>query len=48
MVFGFNHILDDNEEMEFTFDIVFHEAGIAECEPILPMLMRTLTTVLMI
>lgn len=39
---GFDSILDKNEEMHFTFDIVFYEPGVIECEPILPFLMQTL------
>ena len=39
---GFERFLDENEEMHFTFDIVLHEPGVVECEPILPLLMQTL------
>jgi hypothetical protein len=42
LVFGFERILDNDEEMEFAFDIVFNEPGIVECEPILPTLAQTL------
>jgi hypothetical protein len=33
--------LEKNEEMKFTFDIVFNEPGVAECKPILPTLIQT-------
>jgi len=42
LVSGFDRILDQDEEMNFTFDIVFNEPGVVECEPILPMLVETL------
>jgi len=42
LVFGFDRVLDEDEEMQFTFDIVFHEPGVVECEPILPLLRQTL------
>lgn len=45
LVSGFDRILDKDEEMEFTFDIVFHEPGIVECEPILPLLVQMLNYV---
>jgi hypothetical protein len=39
---GMRSFLEKNEEMKFTFDIVFNESGVAECEPLLPMLVQTL------
>lgn len=33
--------LEKDEEMKFTFDIVFNESGVAECEPVLPTLIQT-------
>jgi hypothetical protein len=40
LVFGFSDVLDENEEMRFTFEIVFNETGVVECEPILPLLVQ--------
>jgi len=40
LAFGFGEILDKDEEMRFTFEIVFNEAGVVECEPILPLLVQ--------
>ena len=45
LVSGFDRLLDEDEEMQFTFDIVFHEPGVVECEPILPFLVETLNCV---
>jgi len=45
LVAGFSEILDHDEKMRFTFDIVFYELGVAECEPILPLLMQFLNYV---
>lgn len=42
LVFGFNYVLEGKEQMHFTFEIVFNETGVAECEPILPLLVQTL------
>ncbi len=39
---GLSTLLDKDEEVKFTFEIVFNELGVAECEPMLPLLMQTL------
>ncbi|MEP6912345.1 MAG: hypothetical protein ABI923_06300 [bacterium] len=42
LVSGFSSFLDKDEQVEFTFAIVFNEPGVIECESMLPTLMQML------
>jgi hypothetical protein len=42
LISGFSSFLEQDEELDFTFEIVFNEPGVVECEPMLPLLVQTL------